>query len=132
MKKKKKSKFIEIPLRIYRTHVVVTWEQEVHKIANWGERNGIKSINEEWIGTFLKNKEKAVGVCLEFGQGNTDTLVWLKERPTKASTYGVLYHELYHAVDHISDTHNLANEMEARAFIYEFLVTECNKVLWAK
>lgn len=130
MKKKAERRFLEIPLRIYKTTVVVTWEPEMHKIANHGQRRGIKSITPGWIKECAEAQESATGFCAAYGDNNTDTLVWLKERPRKASQYGVLYHELYHAVDHISHTHNLANEKEARAYIYEYLVNECNKHLW--
>lgn len=129
-KPKKENKFIAINLAIYRMFVVVTWEPEVHKIANWANKNGTLKVTDEWITTFLKSKEKAIGCCLEFGKDNTDVLIWLKERPKKASQYGTLYHELYHAVDHITDTHNLSVEREARAYVYEYLIDECNRVLW--
>lgn len=127
--KKKESKYIEIFLAIYRCTVVITWEQNKQKIIKAMQRCGIH-LTDDWQKDFHYYGEKATGVCMALGDGNTDILVWLKERPRKAKQYGVLYHELFHAVDILSDSHNLGGEKEARAFLYEYLVNEANRILW--
>ncbi len=129
--KKKENKFIEINLAIYRCHCIVTWEQDVNKIIAWGKKNGITQLADDWKKVYQDNAV-GTGLAMEFGNNNTDVLVWLKEKPKKLSQYGVLYHELYHAVDRISEQHNLNpyKEIEARAYMFEYLVNECNKILW--
>lgn len=129
-KKKKESKYIVIQLAIYRCTVVVTWEQDIDKIIKFAIKHGCK-IKPDWKGTFTTLSEGAMGVCVTLGEDNTDCLVWLKEKPLKASQYGTLYHELYHAVDHIAESHAMSmDEKEARAYLFEYLVNECNRVLW--
>lgn len=130
MKKKPESKYIVINLSIYRCVVVVTWEQDIDKIMKYVKKHGVK-IKDDWKGVFETHQEKSAGVCITLGEDNTDCLVWIKERPKRASQYGTLYHELYHAVDHISEAHALTiDEKEARAYMFEYLVNNCNKILW--
>ena len=126
--KKPEQKHIEIALAIYRCSVIVTWEQDIDKVIKWAQKQGVK-ISDDWKGEFTECRKKATGTTLMLGDENTDILVWLKVRPKKASEYGVLYHELYHATDRIAEDHNL-KEGEARAYIFEFLANECNRVLW--
>ena len=121
---------IEIPVRVYKCHVIVTWEPDVKKIIIYAKRRKVK-ISDDWQREFTECQKKATGVTMTLGDDNTDVLVWLKTRPRKASEYGVLYHELYHATDRIAEDHNI-KEGEARAYIFEFLVNECNRVLWQK
>lgn len=128
--KKPESKYIEIHLNFLRCTVLVTWEQDIDKIIKFAIKRGC-NIKPDWKGTFTTHSEKAMGVCITLGDDNTDCLVWLKERPLKSSQYGCLYHELYHAVDHIAESHAMSvEEKESRAYIFEYLVNQCNKVLW--
>ena len=84
----------------------------------------------KWKNEFLRCKQVAAGITIQLGDNNTDILVWLKRRPKTAREYGTLYHELSHALDFIAESHNLKEETEAKAYIYEFMATECNMVLW--
>jgi hypothetical protein len=128
---KKENKFILINLAIFRCHCVVTWEQDVKEIVKWAKKHDVNSLKEDWVQTFNETTKVANGLCIDLGLGNTDILVWLKEKPKKMSQYGVLYHELYHAVDKIAEDHAMqTKETEARAYIFEYLTNECNKVLW--
>src|SRR3990167_7026996 len=128
MKLVSKNRWIEIYVPIYKMSVIVTWEQDIDRIIKTAKKHGVK-ISNEWKGKFNKCSEGANGVCMIIGDANTDIIVWLKEKPLKASQFGTLYHELYHAVDNIAADHNLENEREARAYVFEFLVNKCNKVL---
>ena len=120
---RKKLKHLEINLAIYRCHDIIFWETTVDEIAVWGKKNKL-TISEKWIEDFKETVKGASGACLSFGYDNRDRVIWLKERPHKATQYGVLYHELYHAVDFIADEANLdttKNGTEARAYIFEYL-----------
>jgi hypothetical protein len=126
---KEKIKFIEIPLSIYRCTVLVTWEQDPDKIIKYASKRGI-DFKPDWKEVFLANT-KGLGLCIELGTNNVDCLIWVKEQPKKASQYGVLYHEIYHAVDYIAEKRNMKiEEKESRAYIFEYIVNQCNKVLW--
>src|ERR1700745_1981689 len=122
------NKFISINVEIYNCHVIVTWEHDIQKIIKYSEDHGCKLMSEEWKKNFLDNREEVTGLCMELGEKNTDVLVWLKEKPKKLSTFATLYHELYHAVDNISQSHNISpyKEIEARAYLFEFLFKKCN------
>lgn len=120
---------INVPL--YALVVTVIWDVDMEGIKKYARRHKVEAqLSEKWIKDVAKAMKDARGLCAHLGYNNTDVLVWLKERPTKATEYGVLYHELYHAVDWIARPHNLKKEIEARAYLFEYLVTECNKFLW--
>ena len=125
---KKKVYDIEIKLPLFKCHVLVLWDYTGKEIQKWGNAHGC-SITDKWVRDFEEWKENAEGVCMRLGEGNKDVLVWLKKKPEKMSEYGTLYHELSHATDHIIDDH-LLEGTEVRAYIIEYLINECNKVLW--
>lgn len=130
-----KTNILIIPLPIYRLHVIVCWDITIKEAALHCRKRGCDLVTDEWIQTTASFVDGANGFCTNLGNGNTDVLVWLKNglsAKSKASEFGTLYHELYHAVDRISRTHNLGDEEEARAYIMEYLVTECNKFFWNK
>jgi hypothetical protein len=124
-------KFLEIPLHLYRLIVIVTWETSFADLKRFIKRN-THVLTADWQKDYEKHRNDAVGVCMTLGDNNSDVVIWLKEKPTRASQYGVLYHELFHAVDHITRTHNLDGEIEARAYIFEHLVNQCNSHLWPR
>lgn len=116
---------------MYRLHVVVTWETKPEEIEKFAKAHGC-DVATNFKKEFVENTKDAIGMCMEFSKSGPDVLVWLADRPKKTSSYGTLYHELYHAIDSISDSRNLANETEARAYLYEYLATEANRHLWQK
>ena len=128
------TRFLHVSLAVYRITVVVTWETTPAEIVRHGRRWGIASLTDEWRDALAKDlSEKAcAGICLLYGADNSDVLVWLRHRPQKASQYGVLYHELYHAVAAVVRERHLGGESESPAFIYEYLATRCNQVLWPR
>ena len=126
----RKDAYIIVDLRTYQCAVVVTWEPNIDTIIKHVIKKGVE-ISKEWKGRFTNCSQDADGVCMTLGDKNTDILVWLKNKPLKARSFGTLYHELYHAVDHIAASHNLETEREARAYIFEHLINACNQVLWA-
>jgi len=129
---------IEIYLAIYRCTVVVFCghtSQEMKSIIKkkldlppkW--YRDLEDITEENIG----------GATTTLGEKNRDVIVYLKKIPKVASEFGVLYHELYHAVDLVMsgiDKHNLCYDKdgmsEPRAYLYQYLVDKCHNVLWDK
>ena len=121
---------IEIHLAIYRCSVLVAWEVSLEKVLKYTRKRGCKITDEE-IKDDLEFCKNAQGVTFSIGKDNTDVLIWLKERPRKASSYGTLYHEIFHAVDQITKSHNLQNESEGRAFLYEYISTQCNNLFWS-
>ena len=132
-KKERKIKFLEIHLKIYRIAVVVfigATKKEIMQVAN---KRGV-TITEKWGKDFdeVYNDTRANGFCMELGDDNCDLLVYLKKFPRKASEYGTLYHELWHATYEIIKSRNLWKEEESPAFIYEYLATECNRNFWGK
>ena len=127
--KNKENKFIEIPLSIFRCSVLVTWEQDVDKIIKYASKRGVP-FKEDWKEVFVANSN-GLGLCLELGTNNVDCLIWLKEKPLKTNQFGVLYHEIYHAVDYISEHRGMkTEEKESRAYIFEHIVNQCNSILW--
>jgi hypothetical protein len=130
-----KKNVLVIPLPIYKLHVVIAWDCTVREAAAHCRKRGCKLVTEEWIREVASFAEGANGLCTNLGTGNTDVLVWLKEglyRDSKASEYDTLYHELFHAVDKITKTHNLHGEEECRAYIFGWLITEANKFFWGR
>lgn len=132
---KKPDAYLIIPLPLYKLHVVVAFGVTVEQAAKHARRRGCDLITDEWIKDVASFSDGAKGLCTNLGKGNTDVLVWLKNglyRDSKASEYDTLYHELFHAVDKITKTHNLHDEEECRAYIFGYLATECNKFFWAR
>jgi hypothetical protein len=126
---------IEIYLSIYRRSVVVVFGWELQKIIKLANKKGIKT---DKFSERMKNEFYGSGLCCHFGDDNNDILIWLRDFPEQSSQFGVLYHEIYHAVDIVAE--NIDSEFklycdngmsEARAYLYEYIVTECNKILWA-
>ena len=97
-------------------------------------KHGVPITEDDWGKEFSKHidNKTCIGLAILYGDDNSDVLVWLKKRPEKCSEYGVLYHELYHAVDSIIESRNLFEEKESPAFIYEYLAMECNNYFWSK
>jgi hypothetical protein len=80
----------------------------------------------------LQAAKGAEGFCCNLGLCNADVLVWVQKRLCKTSSaaeFGVLYHELMHAVDRICARKGI-DDTETRAYLFEFLANECHKVLW--
>ena len=131
---------IVIEVVLYRLHVVVFIGWSVDDIVQWGLDGQIDhwQFTESWK-TWTRNaSETAKGWCTNYGgNGNSDVVTWLKDRPTKASEYGTLWHELVHAVDKIANQadpgahfYDDSWQSEPRAFLYEYLAVEISKVLW--
>ena len=128
------SHFLEIYLAIYRLAVVVTWETSLGDILAFARRGKVEITRERWGKDFSEYADDphCNGLTMLLGDDNADVLVWLRHRPKKASEYGVLYHELFHAVQQIVKSRNLGDEIESPAFLFEYLANQCNKVLWAQ
>lgn len=125
--------FLTVYLAIYRLTAVITWGTKAKEILQYAKDHNV-TISESYEKEFLQEFDipKPTGRCMNLGDGNNDILVWIKGRPQHRSHYSVLYHELYHAVDYISKSHGLRDELEARAYIFEYLVNECNNYFWPK
>jgi len=132
--KKKEKRFLEINLAIYRLYVVVTWETTKQEILDYVRKASpsLKITEEEWGKLFSESADsnRTAGLTMELGDDNCDIVVWLRKRPKTSKDYGVLYHELHHAVRAIMDSRNLGIEHESPVFIYEYLANECNKYFW--
>lgn len=128
---KKSTKFLPLDLPLYRLTVLVTWESSGAEIAKFAAKHNC-TVAPRFIEDFKEAAGDALGLCMKFSNDNPDVLVWLKQKPKTASTYATLYHELYHAVDDISKSRNLADEQEARAYLFEHLADRCNKKFWPK
>jgi hypothetical protein len=122
---------LEIDVELFHLHVEIFWETDFPTIAQFVKKRGCE-VTDEWIQHNIALHKRCDGTCQNIGEGNADVMVWLRKRPTKASEYKTLYHELYHAVDLIADSHNLHGEREARAHLYGFLITKCNQYFWGK
>lgn len=126
---------IEIYLAIYCRSVVVVFGWSLKKIIRYANKQGIKTIK---FAERMKDEFYGAGLCCKFGDNNTDILIWLKDFPENSAQFGILYHEIYHAVDAIATEIDPEFKLycedgvsEARAYLYEYIVNECNKVLWA-
>ena len=128
--KKIMKNLVAIPIIPFRLHVLVAWEIPIEEIVKCVKKHGTKEISDEWIRDFKEHTKKSLGLCYEIG-GSRDILVFLKKRPQTASEYGVLYHELYHAVDTITESSQLLQYEHSRAFIFEYLANECNGYFWS-
>ena len=126
--KKGESRFLIIPIGVYRLHVVVTWEASIKKIIQFLKHHHAK-VSKNFADEFLENTQDAIGLCMRYSDDNPDLLVWLQDRPRKTSQYGTLYHELYHAVDSIAESRAMEDEVESRAYVFEYLATEANRKL---
>lgn len=131
MKKTNKYTIIEIPLIIYPVHMIVMMntdysEIKQHLISN---KVSISPQFEKAIRGWL-DAPNTKGYCCAYGyKENPDVLILLKSRPKKASEYGILYHEIYHATDRLSRSLGLIG-FETKAYLFQYLITECNRVLW--
>lgn len=132
---KKKLNKIIIPVPIYRVSVVIFFGETLEEIIKQGIKGNIKKENftKKWQTWVRDNMETALGICCNYGEDNSDVLVWVKTQPKKCSEYAILYHELYHATDHIADSRafNIEDKIsEPKAFLFEYLFTYVSKILW--
>jgi hypothetical protein len=144
-KQKPRNRFLNIPVVIYRRQVVVAvGDVELKDIVAYAKKNAPDlELSDDWkegVEYLLDDSSKysgCLGLCTHFGEQNTDILVVVKGWPKTATEFGVLYHELYHAVEMIAADVDRVNHMmtvddysEPRAYLIEYLMTECNKALW--
>jgi len=136
----KQINIIEIPIDIYRMSVVIFFDTTLDKMMKWGIKNNINKERftdewKEWVNDEIKNS--GGGFCVEYGKDNRDILIWIKKKPETSKEYGVLYHEIYHAVDGIAVSIDIENKFyakngmsEPRAYLFEYLINYCNNILW--
>src|SRR3990172_6562087 len=113
MKKITKTFFIQIPLLLYRISVIVFFGESVEKMVQIGIKQGINSkrFTHDWKGYLQKEMDNNTqGMVVDYGENNKDVLIWVQQKPKKLSEYAILYHELYHAVDHIAHSRNFSFE----------------------
>ena len=127
--KKSKCVIVTIPVVIYNIHVFVFVNGGAKNIIDYAKELGLK-LSKRWIkGLDSQYKGNGLGFCTYYGEDNIDILIGIKKPLLKASDYGTLYHEIYHAVFWILKDHSIKDE-EAGAYLYEYISTECNRVLW--
>ena len=134
-----KHKPVLVNVAIYRLHVVVYIAASIDEIMEDAKKAKINpdQFTADWKDCVSGAMKTAEGLCIHFGNGNADILIWLREIPTTASTYGPLWHELSHAVDKIAkhadpNSYFYDDRMmsEPRAFLFEYLACEITKDLW--
>jgi len=130
-RKRLKRHLLEIKVELYRMTVLVAWEVPLLDVLLHAKDAGC-AISKKRAGEMIVFAKNCAGLTSHLGDRNTDIVIWLKKRPTDLGTYGALYHELFHAVDYITKSHNLDGEIECRAFLMEYLATKCNRYFWAK
>lgn len=130
----KSSGYIDIPLVMYRMHVVVTWAMTRDEIIRLARRSNVLITREHWGRDFDEhaNDSRCNGACMELGDDNCDLLVWLRHRPKRSSEFATLAHELYHAVQGVMRARNLQEEKESPAFLMEYLMDSCQRALWPR
>lgn len=127
-------KYLRLECWPYKRQIVVMWECSAKATARRLRKIGAK-IDKQW------ERDKAAVIGSRTTQGfithagppdSLDLLIWLRYRPRRADQFGVLLHELYHAVDRISRSVDAAFAMtapdgdsEARAYLYEHLAAYC-------
>ena len=131
----KKIKLIVIPVQIYKVSVIIFFGASLDEVVKVGVKKGIEpsKFTKQWKGWVEAEMKKGQGFCLDYGEGNKDVLVWMWKRPEKLKEYATLYHELYHATDHIADSRNFdpVDKMsEPKAYLFEFLFKEVSQKLW--
>lgn len=134
-KKRKEITRIEIPMDIYRMNVVIYLGWEMEAIIKDAIKHGVEPnrFDGQWRRWFSDNAETAMGLCMDLGEGNKDVMVWVKKKPKTLNEYCHLYHELYHATDHIADSRNFNVEdkmSEPKAYIFEYLFRFASNILW--
>ena len=102
----------------------------------YGQKRGLK-LSPDWVNSIIAVRDGSTGWATHYGDDNTDVVIWLKVKPKRASQYGVLYHEVYHAVDIIAHDldpqyglYDKVGMSEPRAYIYEHIVNQLNSKLW--
>ncbi len=123
---------LEINLAIYRVHVLVAWEVDIRDALKYAKKLGCDITEEEMNAAKKETEERISGLAVRLGERNTDLLVWLKEKPVALKSHGTLWHELHHAVYMLAEDRSMQKEMEAQAYIYEYLTLECCKYFWTK
>src|SRR6267154_6279332 len=122
--------WVNIPVEIYLHNVVICVDQSAEEAIKWGKANGLKpeKFTQEGIEQF-KEAQDALGFCHTFSNNGKHTfiLIWLSNKPVCVNSYGILYHELYHAVDYIARNidgetilYNEHKNSEPRAYLYQY------------
>ncbi|HEC65717.1 MAG TPA: hypothetical protein ENI23_10500 [bacterium] len=138
MQKKQKAKkggvLIEIPIEIYRHDILIFCGYELESIFNKAKKLGFKEL-DDFREKLISSRKYDIGTTLNRNDRRIVIILW--DMPKKATDYSILYHEIYHAVDRISvsvdPNYSLSDRngiSEARAYLYDYIATEANKVLW--
>ncbi len=135
--KKLQLKLIEIPIKLYKVSVVIFFGGDIEFIIKTGIKKGIKKeqFTKKWKNWIEDEMKEGQGICCDYGENNKDVLVWMWKRPETLKDYGILYHELYHAVDYIADSRgfdSIDKLSEPKAYLFEYLFNEASLILWNK
>lgn len=115
---------LNISIDIFKIYVNVFWEVKIEDAIKYlKERNCPITKDDE---DALKEVAlKSTGLTSNAGTGNRDIMIWLEKKPTTILEYGVLYHEIYHAVYRIARDMSASEEEELQCYLYEYIVTKC-------
>lgn len=131
---------IEIRIHIYKIHLLLFIGHTAKEIVAMAKKRGVKddTFPKYWIPETQNTMDgNASGFCGHLGENNRDILIWLRKKPRVLSEFGVLYHEMIHAIDFIF--HDIDEQekgfdkrgiSEARAYLYEYLIIEAQRKLW--
>ena len=134
----KPTRVFSVYVGVYRCSVSVFCGTSLEDIVDYGIRCGLpaESLNGRWEKAIEKTiKEKNVGAfCDWYGKHSRNIIIWVTHRPKTTTDFGVLYHELYHAVDMIAKDVDFDKRLgdEGRAYLFQYLADECNKRLCRK
>ncbi len=65
----------------------MTWETDVAWIMRHAKKHGVAASQKKfgkWLAKAI-DKEQCRGLCMNYGDRNTDQLIWLRKRPQRAS-----------------------------------------------
>jgi len=131
--KRKEKKYIDIFIEIYKMNLIIFWDSTGEEIAKYVKK--YSKLDSESIKDLNKDiNSGCAGFSGSLYKDGIDKIIWLKEKPEKVHTFGVLYHELHHAVEFIADDKGFngssITSKEAKAYLFEYIVNYCNTKLW--
>jgi hypothetical protein len=119
--KRKKANFI-VDLKVYPFHVMFSFTQTDDELLKCLKKYNIDTRGDSW-----KLEKTVRGRCVSFK--DNQTLIRLRNYPKTTEDFGVLAHEIFHAVSFIMYKVGMKLKIdcsdEAYAYLIGFLTEEC-------
>lgn len=128
MKRIKKCIFIQ-NCGIFQNEILVSVNGTFEDIYKYARKNGDKFFYDavEKNKNLIISLQNNAGFVIQKDEFKGTGILWLREYSNRWGNIEILLHEIFHIVDFVSEQKTFRNELEARAFLFEYLFREIRR-----